>query len=165
MRATRVFRVVLTALAAVFASVALVPAQASAVPASYTLQSGLSPYRVLDANPATVNNNGGTVYQWAYNGGVQQFWYLYADGTIRPQANTNMCLDANPNTNWDGGTVYLWTCNGGNQQKWTYPTNGAGFSIKNVHSGRCLDVNPNTNYNGGTVYQWSCSTSPQQRWF
>ncbi|GAA2999763.1 RICIN domain-containing protein [Actinokineospora diospyrosa] len=165
MRATRVFRIVLTALAAVFGMVALMPAQASAVPAAYTLQTGLAPGRVLDANPATVNNNGGQIYQWAYNGGVQQFWYLYTDGTIRPKANTNMCLDANPSTNWDGGTVYLWTCNGGNQQKWTYPTNGAGFSIKNVHSGRCLDVNPNTNYNGGTVYQWSCNTSAQQRWF
>ncbi|GAA3028252.1 hypothetical protein Aglo01_34210 [Actinokineospora globicatena] len=74
-----------------------------------------------------------------------------------------MCLDANPNTNYNGGTVYLWKCNGGNQQKWIYPNNGS--SIQNVHSGRCLDVNPNTNYNGGTVYQWSCNGSPQQAWY
>ncbi|GLW89573.1 hypothetical protein Aglo03_03890 [Actinokineospora globicatena] len=168
-------------LAAITAAVLLSPGQASAAPvaplsataftpltastnalAGVYLRTGLSTTLVLDAKPSTVHNNGGTIYQWTYNGGVQQRWYVLTDDTIRPEADTGMCLDANPNTNQNGGTVYLWACNGGSQQKWTFTGTGG---IKNTHSGRCLDMNPNTAYNGGTIYQWSCNGSPQQTWY
>lgn len=123
---------------------------------------GLPPYHQLDANPSTMNNNGGIVWQWQYNGAIQQQWYFLNDYTIRPAGNTGMCLDGDPDTNWNGGTVYLWSCNNSSQQRWYHRSNDA---YQNGYSGRCLDANPNTNYNGGTIYQWDCNNAAQQHWY
>ncbi|WP_436495153.1 ricin-type beta-trefoil lectin domain protein [Actinokineospora sp. HUAS TT18] len=155
---------ILTAVGAAFTATTPVTASAAPVTGLY-FTSGLSPNRQLDADPATISTNGGRAYQYEFNGGYQQRWILYSDGSISPEGDQTMCLDANPNTNWDGGQVYLWKCNGAMWQKWwwNYGT-PYGRRIENRHSWRCLDVNPNTNWNMGTVYMWGCNDAPQQSW-
>jgi hypothetical protein len=155
--------------AAAFALTAL-PAVASAAPAGaqaidgpFVLTVGTPPGRALEVLPGEVSKNGGKVVQYARDNANQQKWLFFEDRTIRPLLNTSMCLDANPNENWDGGKVYVWQCNNGPQQKWAQAP-GLPGTLQNEHSLRCLDANPNENVNGGKIWQWRCWGGLPQQW-
>jgi surface antigen len=62
---------------------------------------------------------------WDCNGTAAQDWIWSSDQTIRPAANTQLCIDVNQGDYSDGSKIQLWTCNGGPNQKWGPP---GGFS-------------------------------------
>ncbi|MCL6735911.1 RICIN domain-containing protein, partial [Streptomyces neyagawaensis] len=64
--------------------------------------------------------DGTRVVLWSCNGGTNQNWQAYPDGSLRnPQSGK--CLDVSGAGSSDGTLVHLWTCHGGANQKWTLP--------------------------------------------
>lgn len=150
---------------ALFAALAMISigplsAQAHAAGGVY-LRTQLAPYRALDAVPSEVHNNGGKVHMWTLWYGEPQLWY-WVGNTLRPAADTSMCLEGDPVDTRDGAPVRLWKCNGGNNQVWY---KGTQENIYLLVPRKCLDVNPNTNWDGGQVYLWQCNGSVQQKWY
>ncbi|MGW6932787.1 RICIN domain-containing protein [Lentzea sp. NPDC054927] len=145
------------------ASAAPAPVGAQAVAGPYVLQVGTPPGRVLEVLRSQVSTNGGLVRQFDRDGSDEQKWLFFDDRTIRPLLDTTMCLDANPNENWDGGKVWVWKCNGTAFQKWAQAP-GLANTLQNEHSLRCLDANPNENWNGGKIWQWRCWGGAPQSW-
>lgn len=151
------------ALAALPGMASAAPVGAQAVDGPFVLQVGTPPGRVLEVLRSEVSKNGGLIRQFNRDGTDEQKWLFFDDRTIRPVLDTTMCLDANPNENWDGGKVWVWKCNGTAFQKWAQAP-GLASTLQNEHSLRCLDANPNENWNGGKIWQWRCWGGAPQQW-
>jgi hypothetical protein len=67
-------------------------------------------------------------------------------------------MDVNGASLDNGARIIQWTCNGGNNQKWKVSTQGAGFRLQALHSGKCLDVAGVSKATGAAYQQWSCKT-------
>lgn len=122
--------------------------------------------RCLDAVLASLPANETKVQLYDCNGGKNQGFYLYGDGTIRNGFNTaTLCLEADVRTVPDNGTkVQVSACNGTPQQKWHYKGNR---QVMNELEG-CLDADPATIGSNGTKMRlWTCAaTVPyNQQWF
>ncbi|SDJ84503.1 Ricin-type beta-trefoil lectin domain-containing protein [Lentzea albidocapillata subsp. violacea] len=152
-----------TALAAAQDKTPSPEAGAMAVSGPFNLRVGFSPFRNLEAVRSTVDQAGGAIRQWQFDGTDEQEWLFFSDASIRPVLNTKMCLDANPDDNRNGGKVYVWPCHGGGPQQWR-PWNGQGLTLQNAATGRCLDANPDDSRNGGVIYQWECHGGTPQQW-
>ncbi|MFI6097186.1 RICIN domain-containing protein [Lentzea sp. NPDC051213] len=136
---------------------------AQAVDGPFIMRIGFAPYRNLEVVRTEVSQSGGRIRQWQNDNSDEQKWLRFSDNTIRPVLDTTMCLDANPNENWDGGRVYVWKCHGGAPQVWRQSP-GLPKTLANDATLRCLDANPNTNYNNGVIYQWRCHGGEPQQW-
>ncbi|CAK7357175.1 unnamed protein product [Dovyalis caffra] len=70
------------------------------------------------------------------SGRIEQKWALYADGSIRPQQDQNMCISCNSN-NQPGTIVLILPCSGSSQQRWMFKNDG---TMLNLFSGLAMDV-------------------------
>jgi hypothetical protein len=98
---------------------------------------------------------------------TEQKWNFYADGSIRLDANTDLCLTSNGNTR--GSSVVVVSCSPVSyNQRWTFgDSHGkASFTILNVNNALVLDVsysilNPFKiiiwDFNGGANQVWRLS--------
>lgn len=80
-----------------------------------------STLRVLGNCVDVPNSNfaaGQKVWMWGCNGTNAQKWQFGTDGTVRPVANTKLCLAAQSAT--QQAAILLATCNGSNLQKWAW---------------------------------------------
>lgn len=71
--------------------------------------------------------------------------------TIRPLAQTGLCLDIEGAQNQAGANVQLWTCNDPNAEweEWTFDLDGQ--IHLNAHADKCLGV-----YQSSNVHIWNC---------
>jgi hypothetical protein len=104
-----------------------------------------------------------TIYDCDNSGG-QQF-IAYDEGTIRPGADTTLCVSL-PATNYevDGAAVTLETCDGSDRQGWKIETDSTSISLAS-NANFCLDHHDDTLTNDGAVVLWTCNAATStQRW-
>ncbi|CAK7357159.1 unnamed protein product [Dovyalis caffra] len=70
------------------------------------------------------------------SGRIEQKWALYADGSIRPQQQQEMCISCNSN-NQPGTIVLILPCSGSSQQRWMFKNDG---TMLNLFSRLVMDV-------------------------
>jgi hypothetical protein len=102
--------------------------------------------------PGFNGTNGTQVQIYDCNGGENQQWDLWGDGTVRAEFNRNKCLDLPGWQTADGTPIQIYDCNGGSNQQWTLQSDGTlrGFG------GKCLD-DPGGSTTAGTFFQyWDC---------
>lgn len=119
--------------------------------------------RCLDADTATIKNNGTKIQLYdCWSGKNQQWRYNSIDGNIL-NVQSGRCLDADTATIGQNGTkVQLYDCWGGNNQRWHFNEDG---TITNVQSGRCLDADMATIKRNGTKIQlYDCWRGKNQNW-
>ena len=99
--------------------------------------------------PGWDDTNGTNIQIYDCNGGSNQQWQFWPDGTVRPTLNTNKCLDL-PGGQTDNGTpIQIYDCNGGSNQQWTQGISGALRGL----GGKCVDV-PGFDTTDGTLLQY-----------
>jgi hypothetical protein len=98
------------------------------------------------------------------NATSRQKFALPGDGTIRPVAAPDLCVDNDGDVRKDGNTVQLWGCNGTPAQQWDLSKHGL------VNEGAtpgttfgCLDRDVSRGGGDGSRAQfWSCNSQPHQ---
>jgi hypothetical protein len=106
--------------------------------------------------------NGQPVQIYNCNGGGNQRWRAYPDGTIRPGANTAYCLDVPGGWNGQGNVLQLWQCWGGINQQ--FRIDNSGEIIYNVPGGNCLNVQGGTPSPGNPVQLYPCNGGANELW-
>ncbi|MFB9464285.1 glycoside hydrolase family 76 protein [Streptomyces cinereospinus] len=103
--------------------------------------------------------DGTQIQLWTCHTGLNQYWTLPGDGTIRALGK---CLDVDGAATADGTQIQLWTCNGTGAQQWQPHSDG---TLRNPNSGKCLDAEGGGPWNDGTrALLWTCHTGPNQKW-
>ena len=91
------------------------------------------------------------------NGGANQRWTAFSDGTLRAYGK---CLNLGDGGHTDGTRIDLWFCNGGSFQEWGAGPNG---SLVSLGTRKCMD-GPNTFRDPRFVEIWGCTGGSYQRW-
>jgi len=111
--------------------------------------------------------DGGTVLQYACNGGLNQQWRLEdaGGGYVRVIAqHSGKCLDVSGASTADGATVLQWSCGTGTNQQWLFQDQGNGYyRLVARHSGKCLDVSGASTASGALLIQWPCGSGTNQQ--
>jgi beta-glucanase (GH16 family) len=79
--------------------------------------------------------------------------------TIRPTANTGLCLDVPWADATDTNRIQLAWCNGNAAQNWTRGSDGTIRAL-----GKCLDVARSGTANGTVVWLYTCNGTGAQKW-
>jgi len=135
-------------------------------PATYATFTARHSGKRLDVFNGSLDD-GGSVVQWAANGGTNQQWqFVDVGGGYYNLVNRNSgkCLDVYNNSTADGGSVVQWACHGGANQKWQWVAIGDYFNLKAQVSGKCLDVDAVSTADGAKVQQWTCGSGFNQQW-
>ncbi len=120
-------------------------------------------------------SNGTQIIQWdcgAGNPADGQVYSVVPVGggyfQIRPDSNTNMCLDVTGANPANGAFLELYQCipGAGNQLWYFTPISGQPpwFAAIAQHSGRCMNVEGSITANGARVLQWDCIWSGNEQW-
>lgn len=108
--------------------------------------------------PAWNDTNGTAVELYDCNGGSNQQWQFWSDGTLRPTFNTNKCLDL-PGGQTDNGTpIQIYDCNGGSNQQWSLSAFGSLHGL----GGKCVDVPGFDSSDGTTLQYYDCNGGSNQ---
>ncbi|MEU6405123.1 ricin-type beta-trefoil lectin domain protein [Streptomyces sp. NPDC046985] len=107
--------------------------------------------------PGGSSANGTPVTLYDCNGGTNQVWSAYSDGSLHA---VGKCLDATTHGTTDGTPLELWDCNGGTNQQWQ-PYDGG---YRNPVSNRCLDDPGAAAANGTQLELWTCNGTVAQVW-
>ncbi|MCL2448991.1 MAG: ricin-type beta-trefoil lectin domain protein [Polyangiaceae bacterium] len=102
--------------------------------------------------PASNTSNGTRVQIYDCNGGTNQQWQFWTDGSIRSALNTNKCLDLRNSDTTNGTPIQIWDCAGTTNQKWAFESDGTirGFG------GKCVDDPGGSSTNGTLLQYWDC---------
>ncbi len=114
--------------------------------------------------PGFNDTNGTNVQIYDCNGGMNQQWEFWYDGTIRPTFNTNKCLDL-PGWETDNGTpIQIYDCHGGSNQQWTlaYATSSAQGGLRGFGN-KCVDVPGYDTTNGTNLQYYDCNNGGSQK--
>jgi hypothetical protein len=106
--------------------------------------------------------NGQTVQIYNCNGGWNQQWRTFPDGTIRPAWNIGYCIDVPWGWNGQGNVLQLWQCWGGVNQQFRFDNSGA--IVFNVAGGNCLNVQGGTPTPGSAVQLYPCNNGANELW-
>lgn len=90
---------------------------------------------------------------YSCNGGANQRWKAFPDGTIRPIGDTSYCLDVPWGSASSGNGLQLYPCHGGAAQQFTFEDSG---EIR--FQGLCVDVRYGTPDSGNPVQLYSCKS-------
>lgn len=122
--------------------------------------------KVLDVYQANLQD-GGSIVQWADNGGANQQWHVTDVGNgykTMVNKNSGRALSINGTSTTDGAVAVQWVENSKNDQKWTLVPVGSYYKIQNLNSGKLLCVLGGATEDGGQVVQWSDTGSLDQQW-
>ncbi|MEU7800458.1 ricin-type beta-trefoil lectin domain protein [Micromonospora arborensis] len=95
---------------------------------------------------------------WACNGGPNQQWTIYSDGTVRAFGK---CMTVSGGSTANGAKIVLSTCSGSASQQ---------FNLNNAHdlvnrrADKCVDAVDLQNSNGTRLQLWDCGGTPNQKW-
>ncbi len=103
--------------------------------------------------PAFNDTNGTDVQIYDCNGGTNQQWEFWSDGTVRPTFNTNKCLDLPGWETADGTPIQIYDCHGGTNQQWTLSSGG----ILQGYGGKCVDDPGFSTSNGTDLQYYDCN--------
>ncbi|MEU8820035.1 ricin-type beta-trefoil lectin domain protein [Actinoplanes sp. NPDC048796] len=113
--------------------------------------------RCLDVTDGAYGSNP-QLQIWDCNGGPNQAWTLYSDGTIRA---FNRCMTAQGANTQNGTKIILSTCTGGAAQRFTL---NSSHDLVNVSADRCVDVIDKNAFNGAKLQLWDCAGTDNQKW-
>ena len=103
--------------------------------------------------PGFNDTNGTNVQIYDCNGGTNQQWELWSDGTVRPTFNTNKCLDL-PGWETENGTpIQIYDCHGSSNQQWTRSSTG----YLKGYGGKCVDDPAFSTSNGTNLQYYDCN--------
>ncbi len=139
-------------------------------------------YRMLFTNvcwdvPGGNYYAGAKLQMWDCNGQSPQKWYQMRDGTIRPAAASNLCIDLpRPDGKIITNTqLILWPCHGGPNQKWdpSYVTfkNAPSVTFQSqltrydLYFKVCIDDGGGRGYRGDRLIIWDCNGQSPQKWY
>jgi hypothetical protein len=121
----------------------------------------------LDVNNSS-KDDGGSIIQWEYLGGINQQWQFNALGNgyfSIINKNSGKALDVTGASTEAGKNIVQWTVVDSTNQKWQVLDIGFGYyKIINKKSGLSLDVNGMSQDNGGNVIQWNWNGGANQQW-
>ncbi|MFC3499563.1 ricin-type beta-trefoil lectin domain protein [Micromonospora krabiensis] len=95
---------------------------------------------------------------WTCNGGPNQQWTPYSDGTLRAFGR---CMTVASGSTADGAKILLSACNGGASQ--LIGLNKA-HDIVNRKADKCVDVKDMQTGNGTRLQLWTCAGTDNQKW-
>jgi hypothetical protein len=111
--------------------------------------------------------DGGSIIQYAYNGGKNQQWKLtQATGNYFTfqSASSGKVLDVVGASTADGAKVNQWSANGqGNQQFKLVDAGGGYVNIVVNNSQKCLDITNQSTADGAAIVQNTCGGSDSQK--
>ncbi|WP_406079049.1 ricin-type beta-trefoil lectin domain protein [Micromonospora sp. NBC_00858] len=113
--------------------------------------------RCLDVTDGAYGSNP-QLQIWSCNGGPNQAWTFYSDGTIRA---FERCMTAKGGATKNETKVILSTCSGSAAQRFTL--NGS-HDLVNVRADRCVDVIDKGTDNGAKLQLWDCAGTDNQKW-
>ncbi|KAF9996872.1 hypothetical protein BGZ79_009410 [Entomortierella chlamydospora] len=126
--------------------------------ADVSIQLGSTGY-CLDAGGSV---SGTRVLLWQCNGGANQKWDVYTDGSIRNRAS-GLCLNNSGNGAYSGSPVLVYTCVGAVNEHWQLLGDG---TIASPAVNLCVDNSQSSLFNGNLVQMWNCNAGPQsQQWY
>lgn len=108
--------------------------------------------------PAWNDTNQTNVQLYDCNGGTNQQWQFWSDGTVRPAFNTNKCLDLPAWQTANNTPIEIYDCNGGSNQRWTLNANGELLGFGN----KCVDVPAFQTTNGTNLEYYDCNGGSNQ---
>ncbi len=103
--------------------------------------------------PGFNDTNGTDVQIYDCNGGTNQQWQFWSDGTVRPTFNTNKCLDLPGWQTANGTSIQIYDCHGSTNQKWTLSSAG----ILKGFGGKCVDDPGFSTTNGTNLQYYNCN--------
>lgn len=122
--------------------------------------------KALDVNGQELKD-GGTVIQYADNGGANQLWHLADAGNgykTLINKNSGRALSIWQTATTDGANAVQWVENGKDDQKWQLVQVGSYYKIVNLNSGKLLCVLGSSTQDGAQVVQWSDTGTLDQQW-
>ncbi|KAH8586569.1 hypothetical protein B0O99DRAFT_602395 [Bisporella sp. PMI_857] len=95
-------------------------------------------FRIVPTSP----KNGSTIVVQKAKNAVEQQWYIKANSTKIQLANTTLCLDAGPKTNWkDMAPIYVKECLATEvAQNWTALADGRIALAASSNPQECIDL-------------------------
>lgn len=120
--------------------------------------------KCVDVRGASTSN-GAEIIQWSCNGGDNQSWILYPNGTGYYQIKSRIsgkCIDVNGGSTADGANILQWDCHGGDNQLWGFVAYNGKYKLVAKHSNKCLDVLDASTSDGAKLIQWSCYNGTNQ---
>ncbi|TDC38971.1 hypothetical protein E1211_05575 [Micromonospora sp. 15K316] len=95
---------------------------------------------------------------WTCNGGPNQQWTIYSDGTVRAFGR---CMTVAGGSTADGARILLSSCTGSSSQKFTL--NNA-HDLVNKRADKCVDATDMQTGSGTRLQLWSCGGTSNQKW-
>ncbi|MEV6370712.1 RICIN domain-containing protein [Micromonospora musae] len=95
---------------------------------------------------------------WTCNGGPNQQWTIYSDGTVRAFGR---CMTVAGGSTANGARILLSGCNGSSSQKFTL--NNA-HDLVNKRADKCVDATDMQTGSGTRLQLWSCGGTSNQKW-
>ncbi|MFD0786613.1 RICIN domain-containing protein, partial [Micromonospora azadirachtae] len=95
---------------------------------------------------------------WTCNGGPNQSWTFYSDGTVRAFGR---CMTVAGGSTADGARILLSSCTGSSSQKFTL--NNA-HDLVNKRADKCVDAKDMQTGSGTRLQLWSCGGTSNQKW-
>jgi hypothetical protein len=108
--------------------------------------------------PGWNDANGTQPQLYDCNGGTNQQWEFWDDGTVRPTFNTSKCLDLPGWETANGTPIQIYDCDGGSNQQWTLGYDGTFTG----YGGKCINVPGFQSANGTTLQYYDCSGTTYQ---
>jgi hypothetical protein len=107
--------------------------------------------------------NGTAIEIWTCNGGQNQRWTMFPDGTIRTAMNSNKYLDLSNGNTADLTKLDIWDCNGpmgSSNQRWQLNNDN---TVTGVGS-KCMDLTEAVTTDGTKVEYYHCTGGWNQQW-
>jgi Ricin-type beta-trefoil lectin domain len=111
------------------------------------------------ADPGDSTANGTAIVIATCDGGTDQNWTFYPDGTF--QISPGHCIGASGGHTANDTPLILWTCDGNPDMMWKIRSDG---TLVNKNSGTCL-ADPSASTTSGTqLILWTCEGGTSQTW-
>ncbi|MEV4495718.1 ricin-type beta-trefoil lectin domain protein [Micromonospora arborensis] len=95
---------------------------------------------------------------WTCNGGPNQQWTIYNDGTVRAFGK---CMTVAGGSTTNGAKILLSTCSGSSSQLFTL---NKAHDLVNRRADKCVDAVDEQTSSGTRLQLWDCAGTPNQKW-
>jgi hypothetical protein len=118
---------------------------------------GYASNRCIDVTDGAYNSNP-QLQIWDCNGGPNQQWTFYSDGTVRA---FDRCMTVAGGSTANGVDIVLNTCSGSAAQRFTL---NAAHDLVNQLADKCVDARDQQTANGVRLQLWACGGTSNQKW-
>lgn len=109
--------------------------------------------------PGWNDTNGTDVQIYDCHGTTNQQWWLYGDGTVRPDFDKTKCLDLPGYETANGTPIQIYDCHGSTNQQWTLGADGTLRGLGN----KCVDDPAFSTTDGTNLQYYDCNGGANQQ--